>query len=78
VAFRGRRRPRPSPLVRDGSRWVLDAIGVAGNGADTASVNLLGRVDNDNLTWRSIDRVMAGQTLPDTPPLRLKRVVESK
>jgi uncharacterized protein (TIGR02246 family) len=64
--------------LRDGSRWVLDAIGVAGNGAETACVNLLGRIDNDTLTWRSIDRVMAGQKQPDTPPIQLKRVIESK
>ena len=64
--------------IRDGNRWVLDAIGVAGNGAETASVNLLGRIDDNTLTWRSIDRVIAGQKLPDTPPIRLTRVAESK
>jgi uncharacterized protein (TIGR02246 family) len=64
--------------IRDGSRWVLDAIGVAGNGSPTAAVNLLGRIDNDTVTWRSIDRVMAGQKMPDSPPIRLTRVNESK
>ena len=64
--------------IRDGSRWVLDAIGVAGNGAPTAAVNLLGRIDNDTVTWRSIDRVMAGQKMPDSPPIRLTRVNDSK
>jgi DNA polymerase III alpha subunit len=29
--------------LRDGNRWVLDAIGVQGDGAETASVNILGR-----------------------------------
>jgi uncharacterized protein (TIGR02246 family) len=60
--------------VRDGSRWVLDAVGVLGDGTETASVNVLGRVNNDAITWQSIDRVMGDQALPDTVPLRLSRV----
>ena len=60
--------------VRDGSRWVLDAVGVLGDGTETASVNVLGRVNNDAITWQSIDRVMGDQALPDTAPLRLSRV----
>jgi len=61
--------------VRDGNRWVLDAAGVLGDGTPTASVNVLGRVDADAITWRSIDRTLAGQPLPDTVPVRLTRVV---
>ncbi len=64
--------------VRDGSRWVLDAAGVLGDGTETAAVNILGRVDPATITWRSIDRVMGGQALPDTVPLRLTRVPPAK
>jgi uncharacterized protein (TIGR02246 family) len=59
--------------VRDGSRWVLDAVGVLGDGTETASVNLLGRVNSDEITWQSIDRVLGGQALPDTMPIKLTR-----
>ena len=64
--------------IRDGSRWVLDSVGIAGNGAETASVNLLGRVDANTLTWRSIDRVIAGQKPPDLPPIRLSQGLPSR
>lgn len=60
--------------LRDGNRWVLDSIGVLAGGAETASVNILGRVNGDAFTWRSIDRVMGDEKLPDTPPIKLSRV----
>jgi uncharacterized protein (TIGR02246 family) len=64
--------------VRDGNRWVLDAVGVLGDGTETAAVNVLGRVNNDEISWRSIDRVMGNQELPDTVPTRLSRVPAAK
>jgi len=64
--------------LRDGNRWVLDSIGVLNDGTETASVNILTRVNNNELTWRSIDRVMGDQELPDTVPLKLSRVTGGK
>lgn len=64
--------------VRDGTNWVQDAISVLGDGTETASVNILGRVSPDEITWRSIDRVIGGQALPDTTPIRLSRVAAAK
>jgi uncharacterized protein (TIGR02246 family) len=60
--------------LRDGNNWVLDSIGVTGGGAETASVNIFGRINNNEMTWRSIDRVIGGQAVPDTVPVRLTRV----
>jgi uncharacterized protein (TIGR02246 family) len=64
--------------VRDGNRWVLDAAGVMGDGAVTASVNILGRLNNDEITWQSIDRVLGDQPLPDTTPIKLTRAAAGK
>jgi uncharacterized protein (TIGR02246 family) len=64
--------------VRDGTNWVQDAVGVLGDGTETAAVNILGRVSPDEITWRSIDRVIGGQALPDTVPIRLSRVAATK
>ena len=64
--------------VRDGNRWVLDAAGVMGDGAETASVNILGRLNNDEITWQSIDRVLGDQSLPDTTPIKLTRAAEKE
>ena len=64
--------------LRDGNRWVLDAVGALGDGTETAAVNVLARLGNDELTWRSIDRVVGGDPLPDTAPVKLTRIRDSK
>jgi uncharacterized protein (TIGR02246 family) len=60
--------------IRDGNRWVLDAVGVLGDGTDTAALNVLSRISADEITWRSIDRVLGTTQLPDTVPTKLTRV----
>jgi len=60
--------------IRDGNRWVLDAIGSSADGTDTAAVNVLSRLNADEIVWRSIDRVVGGEPLPDTAPVKLTRV----
>ncbi len=64
--------------IRDGNRWVLDSVGALGNGTPTAGLNLIGRVDGNTITWRSIDRMLGDKPLPDTVPLRLTRVPAGK
>src|SRR5204863_7645890 len=64
--------------LRDGDKWVLDAGGVTGDGAITAAVNMLARLGPDEITWRSIDRVVGGEPLPDTVPIKLTRVAAAK
>jgi hypothetical protein len=64
--------------LRDSNNWVLDSLGSTGTGTETASVNILSRLSNNEIIWRSIDRVAGGQALPDTPPIKLSRVEEKK
>jgi uncharacterized protein (TIGR02246 family) len=64
--------------VRDGDRWVLDAVGIRGDGTITGAVNILTRPGPDEIVWRSIDRVVGGEALPDTVPVKLTRVREPK
>lgn len=64
--------------IRDGNRWVLDSIGVLGDGAETASVTVVARVNHNEITWRSIDRVIGGAKAPDTIPIKLTRVAAQK
>lgn len=59
--------------LRDGNNWVLDAIGVNGQGAETHAVNIIGRLNANEFTWRSIDRVVGDQLFPDTVPVKLTR-----
>jgi uncharacterized protein (TIGR02246 family) len=63
---------------RDGNNWLLDASGVTDDGIETAAVNILGRLNNDAITWRSTARAMGGQPVPDTAPVKLTRAAASK
>lgn len=60
--------------IRDRSNWVLDSHGVQADGTETGALNILGRLNNNEFTWRSIDRVLGDRSLPDTPPVKLNRV----
>lgn len=60
--------------LRDGDKWVLDAVGATGDGKPTAAVNLLSRLGPNEITWRSIDRLIDGRPVPDTMPIKLTRV----
>ena len=60
--------------LRDGNRWVVDAAGSTVDGIETAAVNVLARLNADEILWRSIDRVVGGEPLPDTTPVKLTRV----
>jgi uncharacterized protein (TIGR02246 family) len=64
--------------IRDGSRWVLDSIGALPDGTETAALNILTRLGDREITWRSIDRVVGDEELPDTAPIKLVRVPEKK
>jgi uncharacterized protein (TIGR02246 family) len=37
--------------LRDGDKWVLDAVGLTGDGTPTAAVNILARLGQDEVTW---------------------------
>jgi uncharacterized protein (TIGR02246 family) len=64
--------------LREGKHWVVDSHGIQGNGTETAAVNILTRLGDDEVSWRSIDRMVGGQAQPDTPPVSLKRVGAGK
>jgi uncharacterized protein (TIGR02246 family) len=59
---------------RDGHAWVQDAIAVLPNGASMASTNIIARVGDDEFTWRSVERVVGGERVPDREPATATRV----
>ena len=64
--------------LREGKHWVVDSRGIQADGAETAVVNILTRFGDDEVGWRSIDRMVGGQAQPDSLPIRLKRVAAAK
>jgi uncharacterized protein (TIGR02246 family) len=59
---------------RDGHRWILESSGVTANGIETSATNVVTRVDDDKFTWRSINRTIAGESVPDTPAITVTRM----
>jgi uncharacterized protein (TIGR02246 family) len=63
--------------LRERNHWIVDSHGRRGDGTPTAAVNLLTRMGNEEVGWRSIDRMVGGQPQPESPLIRLKRAEAS-
>jgi uncharacterized protein (TIGR02246 family) len=64
--------------LRERKHWVVDSRGIQADGAETAAVNILTRLGDDEIGWRSIDRMAGGRAQPDSLPIRLKRAAAAK
>jgi uncharacterized protein (TIGR02246 family) len=60
--------------TRDGKRWVIEASGVQSDGGELTARNVLTPVDKDTFTWRSTERTLDGEEMPNIPPVKVKRV----
>jgi uncharacterized protein (TIGR02246 family) len=58
---------------RDGNRWVVDTAGVQPDGTETFAVNVITRLNDHELLWRSIDRAVGAVAVSDTAPVKLVR-----
>jgi uncharacterized protein (TIGR02246 family) len=59
--------------TRDGKQWTVESAGVLPDGSEMTATNIYTRVDADTVTWRSINRKIDGQALPDTEPIKVTR-----
>jgi hypothetical protein len=51
---------------------------VTSTGQETAAVNVITRLDDNSFVWRSINRSMDGEAMPDTTPLKVMRKSSDK
>ncbi|HEV3256370.1 MAG TPA: nuclear transport factor 2 family protein [Gemmataceae bacterium] len=63
---------------RDGHQWVQHAIGVLPDGTPTAATNILARTSDNEFTWRSVERTVAGEPVPDREVVTATRVKAAK
>jgi uncharacterized protein (TIGR02246 family) len=52
---------------------MIDSRGTMADGAPTAATEILSKTDADGFTWKSVNRRVAGQGLPDTATIAMKR-----
>jgi uncharacterized protein (TIGR02246 family) len=58
----------------DGTRWMIESVGTLADGSATTAINFLSRGGDDEFSWRSVQRTLAGEALPDIGPVTVKRV----
>lgn len=63
-----------SKWKHDGNQWSVDIAGVNSDGSDVVSKVILTPKTADTFAWQALGRVVAGNTLPDTPELTVERV----
>ncbi|MFO0945880.1 MAG: SgcJ/EcaC family oxidoreductase [Planctomycetota bacterium] len=66
-----------SVWYQDRTSWIMDSIGVTADGAQTASISILTRLNDNGFTLRSVDRWIEGVQMPDTKPLRVIRTADA-
>ncbi len=57
--------------------WVQNSTGYSSDGTPTGATNLLTYNDDNTITWKSINRMLGDQPLPDTGELVLKKSATS-
>ena len=60
----------------DEGRWAIDSAGTLADGSGTTALNFLTKTGPDSFTWKSVKRIVDGQSLPDLGPVTVKRVRE--
>ena len=56
-----------------GNRWLIQQAGYAPDGRKTSAVNIMTRVDDNSFTWRSTQRAVGGDILPDVDEVLIVR-----
>jgi uncharacterized protein (TIGR02246 family) len=59
--------------TRKDDRWVIQQTGTLQDGRKSSAVNIMTRVDDDSFTWRSTERAVGGDILPDVDEVLVVR-----
>lgn len=58
--------------------WTINTVGLRPDGAETHAINLLTKLDENAYSWRSLQRSIGMESLPDTGEVVLKRAEAKK
>ena len=62
----------------DGDHWVLDSDGTLPDGRTLTQTNVLRRINDDTVTWQSVDRLLGDEKIPDLAPVKVTRIKPNK
>jgi uncharacterized protein (TIGR02246 family) len=63
--------------TNDGQTWIERAQSIESNGAQGSAIYTLHKLDNNNFTWSSTQRVLNNADLPDSEEIKVSRQLES-
>lgn len=63
---------------RDGDHWTLEVSGTLADGRQLVETNILRKINDDTLTWQSVNRRLDDVVIPDLPPVKVTRVKSKK
>lgn len=61
---------------KDQDRWVLKATGVTAAGESTSSTTIYTRINENTMTWQSVDHEIGGVEIPDSEVVTIIRRVD--
>jgi uncharacterized protein (TIGR02246 family) len=59
--------------TRKGDRWLIKQAGTLPDGRKSSAINIMTPVDDNSFTWRSIERAVDGDILPDVDEVLVVR-----
>jgi uncharacterized protein (TIGR02246 family) len=59
--------------TRKENRWLIQQVGTLADGKKSTAVNIITRIDDDSYTWRSVNREVEGEVLPNVEEIRIVR-----
>jgi uncharacterized protein (TIGR02246 family) len=60
--------------TKDGNTWTLRTTARTADGKKASATNLVTKMDDDHLAWQMTRLVVNGEALPDSKPVKMKRV----
>jgi uncharacterized protein (TIGR02246 family) len=60
--------------TKDGGKWSIKVTARTADGKKVSATNLLTKVDDDHAVWQVTRLTVDGQSIPDSQPVKLKRV----
>ncbi|TWT35981.1 SnoaL-like domain protein [Posidoniimonas corsicana] len=64
--------------TRKGDSWHIHTTGVAPDGSQSSALNVITRVDDNTLTWQSLDRKAGGELLPNVDEVVVVRQTDAE
>jgi len=64
--------------TKDGKTWSIKTTAQTSDGKKASATNIATKIDDDHMTWQMTKLTVDGKSIPDSEPVKLKRVSPSE